>query len=618
MSSQLHHMFYRCFYAVLALAFSQVIFAQQVNTVPKADTFFLAKKKGLLGKLGRSISIDTPTDTLGTAIKNIDPFIAFKDKIIHSIIIKEISFGGSVNDTSAIRKSFFLRLADDMHVSTRQHIIRDNLFFKVGEAFFPNLVADNERFLREQSYLQDARIIVTPVHSDTSLIDVTVVYKDVFSISGSGVLNGRNYFGEIKDDNLAGRGQSLAFKALFDLDRKTKTGFGVEYAKRNIKGSFFNYTVGYKNIEPAFNTGRRDQTSLYSRLELPLVSPYSLWTGTIEASVHYTTNQYFTDSLFKINFNYRYHIYDAWAGYNITHKTSNEAVIRKVKQFVGLRLSQRTFYEVPGVYASFYNYQYADVKSILASYTIFKQLYYRTTFLYGFGRNEDVPEGFNYSVIAGWASKQQVSRPYIGIDFEKNYFTKRKSYFTHNLKLGAYVRNGKFEDVGLLLSLETFTKLRRLGGSKWYTRHFLTGSIAQQFSHSLDEPITISSNYGLSDFGIDTATRSQSRYSISCTSVFYNTWKVAGFNFAPFAFTNLSYLRPLNAPAFSGDGFASVGAGVRTRNENLVFGTMELRAAYYPRTVGNMNVWNITFNTDLRFRYNSTYIKRPDFVGVNR
>ncbi|MEK7199917.1 MAG: hypothetical protein AAB212_08375, partial [Bacteroidota bacterium] len=79
----------------------------------------------------------------------------------------------------------------------------------------------------------------------------------------------------------------------------------------------------------------------------------------------------------------------------------------------------------------------------------------------------------------------------------------------------------------------------------------------------------------------------------------------------------VSFLKALGRPLDMGDIYTAWGGGVRTRNENLVFGTMELKAFYYPRTTLGMNQWNVTFNTDLRFKYVSQLIKRPDFALVN-
>jgi hypothetical protein len=156
----------------------------------------------------------------------------------------------------------------------------------------------------------------------------------------------------------------------------------------------------------------------------------------------------------------------------------------------------------------------------------------------------------------------------------------------------------------------------RLGQGKWYLRHFLGGSITQQINTTLNEPLRLSSDYGIPQLS-DPLLKASTRLSINGESVFYNTWKFFGFSFAPFAFGNITYLKPIGSIFEKGEIYTAVGGGVRTRNENLVFGTMELKAYYYPRTTGSMNQWNITFNTDLRFKYISQLIKRPDFVMVN-
>ncbi len=618
MNSALHG-YYCKFIVTCFLATSMVVVCfSQTKTTPQLDTFFLAKKKGLLGKLGRSISIDTPADTIGATINNVDPYLHFKDKKINSIKVVNITFGGSVNDTNAYRKTFFLRLADNLHVVTKERIIRNNLFFIKGEHFFPNLVADNERFLRDLSYIQDARILVTPTANDTSGVDVVVVYKDVFSISGTGSGTPTNAYLELKEDNFMGQAQRIIVQQYYDFDRIQKYGVGAEYTKRNIKGSFVDFTIGYNNITPAFNSGRREETTMYSRLDLPLVSPYFLWTGSFEASTHYTTNRYIQDSIFYTNFNYKYNLFDTWAGYNITGKLANdEGTVRKVKQFVALRITERKYVETPTLYHDRYVYQYANLNSVLGAYTIFKQEYYRTNFLFGFGRNEDIPEGFNYSLIAGWADRSDVTRPYLGIDLQRNYFTSRKSYFNYTFKVGSYFNKKELQDIGIVLGVESFTRLRKLGNSRWFTRHFLNASISQQYNRTLDEPIRLNSIYGIEEFNSDSATLSTTRLTVGCTSVFYNTWKLAGFSFAPFIFTNISYLKPIGYTLTNGDAYAAVGAGVRSRNENLIFGTMELKVLYYPRTTNNMNPWNVTFATDLRFKYNSQYVKRPEFVSLN-
>jgi hypothetical protein len=204
----------------------------------------------------------------------------------------------------------------------------------------------------------------------------------------------------------------------------------------------------------------------------------------------------------------------------------------------------------------------------------------------------------------------------MGFDYQRNYFSNKKNYLNYNLRIGTYFNNGRLEDISFLTSLDYFTKLRRFGQSSWYIRHFLSGSITQLKNTLLNDPLRLSSDFGIPQLN-DPTLKASTRFSFNCESVFYNTWKLVGFSFAPFAYTNITYLKPIGAPLATSDLYTALGGGVRTRNENLVFGTMELKFYYYPRTTGSLNSFNITFNTDLRFRYVSQLIKRPDFAVVN-
>ena len=54
---------------------------------------------------------------------------------------------------------------------------------------------------------------------------------------------------------------------------------------------------------------------------------------------------------------------------------------------------------------------------MLGSISIFRQDFYKTQYVYGFGRNEDVPEGVDFSLTGGWTNKNNRVRPYTGLDF---------------------------------------------------------------------------------------------------------------------------------------------------------------------------------------------------------
>ncbi len=609
--------------------FNIVLFLVIVNLLPnlmlaqnnQQDTvFFLANKKGLLGKIGKSVSISNLPNNLpknGT-IKNEDEFLPYKGKIIRKIIIQKLGFNKSVYDTSNNNISFFNKIGDALHTSTKQQIIRNNLFFSEGDSLYPNLLADNDKFIRDLSFLQDAKIRIDPFYIQTDSVDIIVFAKDVFPIGGSLSEASTDLLSfEINDDNLLGSGNRIQVQHLFDSKRNPTYGFDIEFLKRNIAGTFINIAVGYNNQSPNFNTGKREEQSIFIRGNLPLVSPYHSITGAFDISSNQTFNRYMADSIHKKLYNYNYRNIDAWIGLSIgARKQLKYNFSSRKKQLIALRMLNRNFLTVPTITATNYDSRYTDLRGVLVSYSKFEQDFYHTNFIYGFGRNEDIPEGFNLTYTVGWTNQNDYPRLYFSADYQRSYLNRKNAYLNYTIKIGGYYNKNRIEDFTFLASAEKFTKLRRLGSSNWYSRHFINGSFTQQINTFLNDPVRLSSIYGLPLIN-NPNTRSSGRATVNAETVFYNTWGFFGFRFAPFCFANISYLKISGMPFFKGDLYSAVGTGFRTRNENLVFGTLELKLYYFPRTVDNMNQWNFTFTTDLKFKYNSQFINMPDVIRLN-
>jgi hypothetical protein len=253
--------------------------------------------------------------------------------------------------------------------------------------------------------------------------------------------------------------------------------------------------------------------------------------------------------------------------------------------------------------------------AVLGAISIFKQNFYKTQYIYGFGRNEDVPEGMDASFTAGWTKENGRDRPYSAINFQRYYFTKKQDYFNYTILVGSYFFKKKFEDVNLLSNIDYFSRLHKLN-SKWKQRTFLNASFGKQFNSLLNEPLWQESQYGLSGFR-NNYLGGDMRITLRAESVFFSSWSVLFFKFAPFIFGNTSLFR-LN-PEKSPDTklYSGLGGGIRTRNESLIFGTIELRGTFFPGNNIYNESWRVDLNTNIRFKYNREFIKRPDFVQVN-
>ncbi len=578
------------------------------------DTFFLAKKKGLLGRLGRSIS-RTPPDETPAKVEN--PFLKFRGKIIRSIETLQIGFQYEIDDTVRIKNDLGVRLAKTFHKNSSQNVIEKNLFFKNGDRLSPYLLADNERYLREIVYIKDARIMVDHAEGSTDSVDVIVLTKDVFSIGGKLLINGvNNGRGEIREENFLGSGTRLQFSYYYDQKRFPKNGIGGELVRRNIGGSFIDLVAGYQDYKYAFSSGRNQETVIYTRLEKPLVTPYIPSTGALEWSYQRTRNVYQTEALYNDSIKYAYYTLDGWFGYSVDSKRSlyeNKEIRRH--RFVALRGFKQFYQTIPNAYKTGFNKTFTDFTGALASFNIFRQVFYKTKFIYGFGRNEDIPEGFSIALTGGYVKKQNIKRPYSGLDISFANFKKKGFYSSFTFRAGGYFHRKRFEDVDLLFNVDHFTRLRKIN-SNWFSRIFFATGITAQANPVLNAPLYLNSDFGLPYFS-NGMLDSDMRATVKAESVFYNTTKILGFRLAPFAFTDVILLKPTKKGLKQSDIFTAIGGGIRTRNENLVFGTIELRGYYFPRVNGNMRGWKVELNSNIRFKFRSSFISRPDFIIAN-
>jgi len=603
---------------LLAAVFSLmhlVLFAQNDSAI-RHDT---TNRKTFVGKIINNFRRDTvEIDHANDLKRNEEAFKQYEGLFIRNIIIERLPFGISIGDTSKKLINSLTNLANDLHHLTKNRVIKKNLFFKKGEPIQPFLMADNERYLRQLLYLQDADFIVFQTSPGSDSVDVIVQVKDVFSLGGAINSIGLQQTNiEFREDNFAGTGNAAVAYALYDNKRTNNFAFGGEYNSRNIGGSFIDGKIGYQSFYPTLN-GPREDNNYYISLTKPLVNRYMQWIYELDASYHATRHLYASDSLYFSNTHYRYYNVEAWTGYNINAKdfTSGEES-RKLRKLIGLRMIDQKFLEVPGQYESKYNWQYANLSGALATLTFYRQNFYKTQYIYGFGRNEDIPEGLLLSLTSGYTMKQNVGRPFFGFDFESYQFNKKKNYLSYKVAAEGYLNNASVEDINFLGSLFYFDHLKAMG-EKWKQRFFLNFDFAQQVNTVLNEPLFANSQFGMPEYGYDRFDNINSggtfRTTVKAESEFFSPWSLVAFKFAPIIFTNVGIYSPYlsNTRLLS-----SVGGGIRTRNESFVFGTIEFKGYYFPQKNFYNERFRFSLSTNLIFKYNTQFVKKPDFIQVN-
>jgi outer membrane protein assembly factor BamA len=155
------------------------------------------------------------------------------------VVIGEISLDKStVFDLSIPAENNWLyRLANRLHIVTKDRVIRKQLLFRGGDAYSARVIDETERILRRNNYLFDARISAT--RYENGVVDLSVATRDVWtlspdiSISRSGGEN-RTKVG-LEDTNLLGRGQLLRVARIEDVDRTSRS---FDFADEHLGSSW--------------------------------------------------------------------------------------------------------------------------------------------------------------------------------------------------------------------------------------------------------------------------------------------------------------------------------------------------------------------------------------------
>lgn len=583
----------------------------QTDTIPKEPAAHKSFFSEMMNNFRRKDT--TEVDAANELKRNDEAYNQFANLIIRNILIKKIPFGIAFADSTKKFKNKLTSIANSVHHITKTKVVSNNLFFKENDVLKPYLMADNERFLRQLPYLQDAGFTVIPV-AGTDSVDVVVAVKDVFSLGGAiGSLGLKQSLVQAREDNFAGSGNAAVGYALYDINRRNTIALGGEYNPRNIGGSFIDGTIGYQSFYPSIS-GPKQENIYYMNLVKPLINRYMRWTYEFDAAYHDTKNMYNPDSIYFSNDRYRYSNFEAWAGYNLHAKDfTPKQESDKLRKLIGMRFISQKFERVPDQYRSVYNWQYADLTGLLATVTFYRQNFYKTQFIYGFGRNEDIPEGLLFSVTTGYTLKQSLSRPFIGLNYERSHFNKRNNYISFTLRGEGFLKHTSIQDINLLGEVNYFDHLKQMS-PKWKQRFFLNLGVAQQVNTVLNEPLFVNSQFGLPEYGTNKQLGGTLRATAKAESVFFSPWSLVSFKFAPFVFSNLSLFSPYRSDPML---LSSVGAGLRTRNESFVFGTIELKGYYFPQKNFHNEKFGLEISTNVIFKYNSQFLQKPDFIQVN-
>ena len=589
--------------------FGQFIFAPTIA----AQTNIIEKVKNAV--TGKSESM---TDSARiNLLKQIRSLKSYTGKIINSITIEQHDFLTSIDSKDSKMKDLFSKLGNKLQSNSNTRTIRENLFFKEWDVFDPSIVAYNEKWLRDLNYIQDAKITAIVTSYDTNQVDLLVVTKDLFSYGGEVLINNKDaYAAKVNSINFLGTGNSLQIIQNFENQRSPKSGFGYDFGLTNLMGSFISINVGMNQFGNNLANNVLSARKNYISVQRPILHPNSKWLGGMEYLETVNENVFPKkwDTIFDQQLNYNLKHKDIWIGYQLT-SNKKQIKLNEYRQFIQYRHFENNFKERPIDYLLQLDRNYQNLKADFLSYTLVRQSVYRTRYLYGLGRYEDLPIGRSLTWTTGRYKIEQDKSTYLGFKFEQYKLSKKENYTHIIANIASSYINKSIQDIRFLSSLEQFSKLKYLNNGFGY-RQIINLSFTQTLKNKYNEALRINSIYGIPQLNKEQI-KGGTRISANWETVFYNNRALWGFKSAPFVFGNLTYIRAVGNPILKGDIYTAIGSGMRIRNENLVFGTIELKGCYFPRTNQQLSPWNFSLITNLRYKYNSNIVEKPNYVEIN-
>ncbi|MEJ0085827.1 MAG: hypothetical protein WDO72_09100 [Pseudomonadota bacterium] len=181
-----------------------------------------------------------------------------------------INVGDIFDTTKPGENKRLYRLANRVHIDTRESVLRAQLLFAEGDEFSARVLEETERALRRLRYIREPK--VRAIAFRDGVVDVEVTASDVWTMSPGlsyGRKGGANSTSiEFDDYNVLGMGKRLSLGSHSDAERSSTT---FQWRDPNVLGSRWTTALGYAD--------NSDGTASSLSIERPFYSFDTRWTA---------------------------------------------------------------------------------------------------------------------------------------------------------------------------------------------------------------------------------------------------------------------------------------------------------------------------------------------------
>lgn len=487
------------------------------------------------------------------------------------------------------------RFGNKLHIQTREEVLRRDLLFAEGDRLDPELVVRNKELLRSRTYIAEVDVEVRPAADDTTAVEVTVLPRDNWSIGldmdfRSG---GRTMLG-VYDANIFGTGNLLRLRTNFDRGDFSYGGNEVELEVPNLLGTFFGAHL---------LAGRSFYAStLDVELRKDFIRPTDFEAGISYADIKDKRYMREHDTTELV----RSRRFDVWGG-----KSCYLPSIRSSIYFTG-RYGRLRYGRRPPVDAS-YNPALHEQDALLVGAGLYRERFYSTSLLYGFGLREYLAAGYKAEVTSGYTWGEFSEDLYLGLTGRIGGFNSW-GYMMGGFTLGSFIdmQSGAWTRSAVDVDLRWHSNLVRVRRTR--IRQFLGLDYTEGWNRleGADERIGFTDRNGL--HALRAHTIGTTRMAFNTETVLFTPYQLLGFRFAFFGFGDFGTIG-CDANPFRNTFFGTLGVGARIRNEHLAFHTIQIRLGIAFGRPGWVDARYLSLSGlshDERIRYRPT---RPEIVG---
>ena len=524
----------------------------------------------------------------------------FEGHPIRKIQIRKVDvFGTSMNDTT--QKPYLLldRIGNKIHINTRDFVIRNNLLVKSGDRVNPFQLSYNEHIIRSLPYIQDVKFEFVKSGMLSDSVDLIVSTKDIWTLSVNyepWALNQHRF--TISHQNLIGLGRTWTSKIL--LKEGNAIGYANKYTIDNLMGLFLNIEFEIENSYDRKYSGLAFDRSILTP-GIKWLMGGNLRTEKDDGKV------VFNKSVFP-NYHVNYTTYDLWLGY-----------VEKERHNINKSVNANTIYALRARYDDYEplerdipGYKRFEKKTLLlASMTVQQQQFLHTRLVSTYDRTEDIPFGKLLTICGGMKLSHSSRQPYVGMQLAKGSII-RSWYAGLDMQFGSFYNNKKLEEGLFKIELNQVSPLFEKKKLKY--RQFFKLSYTAGIRRLNYDSISLNDN-GIRGMSSSNVYGNKRLVFNSETVVFLNK-KLMSFKFAFFAFADLGLVS--NNELFSWKNtYSSIGFGLRIRNENLIFKTIQLHLALYPHHPSDISPASFIVRGIERWPFNQFGFTPPTILEYN-